>query len=115
MNTQHTPGPWNFKNRDGKLVFGAFNGTREKWIASKEISVTNKDEDIANARLIAAAPDLLESLIELTSPIFIEALGIGFAAIITKNRKSQYRGHSFEDKSQVIKKAKQAIYKATQS
>ena len=60
------------------------------------------------------ASELLESLIELTNPIFVEALNIGFAAIIAKNRKSQYRGHSFEDKAQVLEKAMQAITKATQ-
>jgi hypothetical protein len=47
MNTQHTPGPWRVS---GKATINA----GRSWIAS--VSTSNRD---ANARLIAAAPDLL--------------------------------------------------------
>ncbi len=59
----HTPGPWqmdydrNFDryNLRGRYSFGHFQG----WSAD---GVTTEAEDKANARLIAAAPDLLNAL-----------------------------------------------------
>lgn len=69
MNTKHTPGPWIYK----------FNKTREKykidglrWEGFARVyahtrdaitgKITNQEEGEANARLIAAAPELLEAL-----------------------------------------------------
>jgi hypothetical protein len=61
METKHTPGPWSLKRENGRfaiipdcrspiaLAYTAFNGLPQE-----------KDE--ANARLIAAAPDLLAAL-----------------------------------------------------
>ena len=56
MNTQHTPGPWNVtglyvRERDGGLVASI----NDLWHDQK----TPKGEKNANARLMAAAPDLL--------------------------------------------------------
>ena len=67
--SRHTPGPWGLRRSETGpwAVFDA-NGnwaavtTKKQWPA----------EDLANARLIAAAPDLLEALIALTSPICSE-------------------------------------------
>jgi hypothetical protein len=50
MSAQHTPGPWRVS---GKATINA----GRSWIAS--VSTSNRD---ANARLIAAAPDLLAAL-----------------------------------------------------
>jgi len=69
MNTKHTPGPWIYK----------FNKTREKykidglrWEGFARVyahtrdtitgKITDQEEGEANARLIAAAPELLEAL-----------------------------------------------------
>jgi hypothetical protein len=71
MSTQHTPGPWKIVsgNANGKFlaasirpVISPFKG----WVLPIA-SVRNVDESFgqANARLIAAAPDLLEALIAL--------------------------------------------------
>jgi len=63
MNTKHTPGPWHVRN--GNTI-----GDATQDIASLSImSVVNmkKDERIANARLIAAAPELLDVLKEIIS------------------------------------------------
>ena len=62
MTTQHTPGPWNVtglyvRERDGGLVASII----DLWHDQK----TPKAEMDANARLIAAAPDLLAALKEL--------------------------------------------------
>ena len=59
MTTQHTPGPWNVtglyvRERDGGLVASII----DLWHDQK----TPKAEKNANARLIAAAPDMLDAL-----------------------------------------------------
>jgi hypothetical protein len=60
MNTQHTPGPWRYERANPSpttgehLIAGAKNG----YLA--EIRDCGSGDVFANARLIAAAPDLLE-------------------------------------------------------
>ena len=56
MNTKHTPGPWRFVN--GRQICS------EKCTIAKAWMMRN-GEGVANARLIAAAPELLDSLIEV--------------------------------------------------
>ena len=61
MNTQHTPGPWKVtglyvREQDGGLVASI----NDLWHDQK----TPKAEKNANARLMAAAPDLLAALEE---------------------------------------------------
>lgn len=56
--TQHTPGPWRHTNRGS--VIGADNCAV---VSCQDCRLT--DEAVANARLIAAAPDLLAALIDL--------------------------------------------------
>src|SRR4051812_13043639 len=59
--TKHTPGPWSFRECDSVVMIEA---------GSDSIAATNSktywqrfdDADVANARLIAAAPDLLAAL-----------------------------------------------------
>lgn len=66
MNTKHTPGPWGHGNSDKPVSLmavcfgdGAGGGTIVRFPTTGEISF---NETMANARLIAAAPELLESL-----------------------------------------------------
>lgn len=66
--TNHTPGPWT--NSDG-LVFGQ--ESRAKFIPSPSLDIFNayewprelREEALANADLIAAAPGLLNALIAI--------------------------------------------------
>lgn len=61
--TAHTPGPWTLRSlyRDRMIV--AFSVEAETRSPIAGITVTEQSqEDIANARLIATAPDLLEAL-----------------------------------------------------
>lgn len=58
----HTPGPWKFtgaraKHDSSAIVFGP----KEEWVAAAyDFNRYDRDEEVeANARLIAAAPDLL--------------------------------------------------------
>ena len=57
MTTNHTPGPW----RTGtKILDAVFAGDRP--ICGPAYTMCKDDERMANARLIAAAPDLLAAL-----------------------------------------------------
>jgi hypothetical protein len=60
METKHTPGPWIVK------TYTPNHGCWNHWIQSKH-GPSNTDEAEANARLIAAAPELLEALKELVA------------------------------------------------
>ena len=85
MNTQHTPGPWRIGDA-GHTIFGAPNGTPSpKTIAN--LPFKNGGHD---ARLIAAAPDLLAALRNLefygrhwSKPVtgFVDAMSAASAAI----------------------------------
>lgn len=65
--SNHTPGPWMIQSRDNDLLFDVVDSrTESKLIAGPfrhELpTVKGNSETIANARLIAAAPELLEAL-----------------------------------------------------
>lgn len=61
---EHTPGPWTVeRDGQGNIVIGApkpNDDARYLWIA--EVTPSNNGEHEANARLIAAAPEMLEAL-----------------------------------------------------
>jgi hypothetical protein len=69
MNSKHTPGPWLAANAQGGRIFKQW----RIYSAGKSIAALTQPEgigraaevDYANARLIAAAPDLLAALQEL--------------------------------------------------
>lgn len=69
MTTQHTPGPWRYERANPSpttgehLIAGAKNG----YLA--EIRDCGSGNISANARLIAAAPDLLAALEELLNAL----------------------------------------------
>ena len=69
MSAKHTPGPWRSRNRLGS---GNWKDERSigvesfEWIIADVCGdIDHTDEARANARLIAAAPDLLEALADL--------------------------------------------------
>ena len=57
MEAQHTPGPWSVAIGDGCFVVET-NDASIRFV----IHGSNQEGDAANARLIAAAPDLLDAL-----------------------------------------------------
>lgn len=70
MSTQHTPGPWassdQFRDEGAPLFVAtmARTGNERRIVCRISNKVSGRpleDEDYANARLIAAAPDLLEA------------------------------------------------------
>lgn len=56
--SKHTPGPWTYQEGTSPH----FHGTVYTEETGDSVAVTYNDEDGANARLIAAAPELLEVL-----------------------------------------------------
>lgn len=70
MEAKHTPGPWSFVDHSwcDKSIYASLHETSERRIASLHLAEdASEDEEaveVANARLIAAAPDLLEALRE---------------------------------------------------
>ena len=70
--SKHTPGTWKFRTcyTKGEPVEYAVESTHPEHsglIATVHITVDNDDEDYTNAKLIAAAPDLLAALKDLLS------------------------------------------------
>lgn len=59
-NTKHTPGPWKYSDLT-KMVFSL----DKSGMDDKGICNVNENNFEANAKLIAAAPEMLEALIEL--------------------------------------------------
>jgi hypothetical protein len=77
MNTsKHTPGPWNLGNtHDREYMILSYQGPATiqiAQIAGRNFKGTLTPEGEANARLIAAAPQLLEALQRLMSPYLRE-------------------------------------------
>jgi hypothetical protein len=63
MSTKHTPGPWRAhysKRFENYSIFGGGKSTDAHWICITKCESTPRDHE-ANARLIAAAPELLEA------------------------------------------------------
>lgn len=60
MTAQHTPGPWHVGFKPGPIVY---DDRRGRQVADcRDVTQSASKEAIANARLIAAAPELLEML-----------------------------------------------------
>jgi hypothetical protein len=58
--THHTPGPWSFHPTEGANFSIGISGGRHVADCSRNANIPT-EEKAANARLIAAAPDLLEA------------------------------------------------------
>jgi hypothetical protein len=67
METKHTPGPWKAQ-KDFYDLWAVFadghieNGFKNPWICQVWDDFTSKEQAEANAKLIAALPDLLEAV-----------------------------------------------------
>lgn len=62
MNTKHTPGPWTRGYKDDQTIYSGAKRVASVICAERQWE--------ANARLIAAAPDLLETLENIRSAAF---------------------------------------------
>ena len=61
----HTPGPWTFDEATGMVIAANGGVVKETPTDDEQIS---EEEAAANARLIAAAPELLDCLAEFAGP-----------------------------------------------
>lgn len=87
MQKQHTPGPWKFYTKpqpNGCPIVGTNCGLMVAMLAHTVRQPEQADEAIANARLIAAAPDLLEALKDAYPHIGDDALRARIGAVICK-------------------------------
>lgn len=57
--TKHTPGPWTLSKTDDYVIEAVKAGSPYE-VCTYMVDSDNEAEDLANARLIAAAPDLLD-------------------------------------------------------
>jgi hypothetical protein len=65
MNAQHTPGPWqNYNSSNGRIYksWSVCNRDGSRIAKIEQMPGQSSEEEAANARLIASAPDLLEAL-----------------------------------------------------
>lgn len=91
---QHTPGPW---DQNGALIWST--GTKPRTTIAETDVFLDQEESRANARLIAAAPELLAALRESV-------------AAYEKFRAGRETGHLWPDPNHILH-AKAAIAKAT--
>jgi hypothetical protein len=98
MKTEHTLGPWLYH----KMAHDGFPGPsiQSAYGLIVRMPVPRDSEGDANARLIAAAPDLLAALTELVDALALDTLADGGEQI-----ESAYREH-FADARKAIAKAK---------
>ncbi|MCV4287757.1 hypothetical protein OH708_07540 [Pseudomonas capsici] len=66
---QHTPGPWSHQGPDDFLDFNILHPGDSLAVAAVVSNMRELPEIAANAKLIAAAPELLEALIDLADDI----------------------------------------------
>lgn len=92
---QHTPGPWHLGTRPGPIVYGP----QGEQVANMHVAMLEQGEHKANARLIAAAPDMLLALENLYARAF---------AVMDKSAT-----HDGIENCKVLGDARAAIAKAT--
>lgn len=82
MNARHTPGPWRHKGQGG--ITGVENNGGSVDICAVYLRMVPGKHD-ANARLIAAAPELLTALEHAIETLSAEGFDVSmYRAIITK-------------------------------
>ncbi len=94
---KHTKGPWLVTGEDNDFIYALGpNGCNKFWfsVCSAGPDKINSEEKAANARLIAAAPDLLEALQllvqgEAKSYITIQEINKAIAAITKATGESK--------------------------
>lgn len=75
--SEHTKGPWEVARTDAGIIVRTESAKKTRFGASRYAAIGGFDrsdpeqlaEALANARLIAAAPELLEALIELADEV----------------------------------------------
>jgi len=74
--TKHTPGPWKIIRLDNEVYINPDRESGEYALIARINGTHRRDSQEANARLIAAAPELLEALKECHTRIFNDNAGL---------------------------------------
>ena len=112
--SKHTPGPWYAEIdeplRDHSLAVTTGEGATGDWIASARPILNNETSAYdgplqeANARLIAAAPDLYEALAVLHTLLDFDDEVVAGVAIVTEN--PDRINHAFKVARAALRKAR---------
>ena len=118
METKHTPGPWlvhDSYDEDQKIIVWDGDEQAHKPICDMgEIGDMNYADELANAKLIAAAPDLLEALkATIFELLELKAYYLREADSFEGDEKKMYLMNASATDSKLIK-AEAAIKKATE-
>ena len=94
---KHTPGPWSFKvapNGDCGIMANGTGIFAEAFADIRHAHECNLDEALANARLIAAAPDMLDALKAMRDDATIKAVCASplWAQMVNAIEKAEGRG-----------------------
>lgn len=109
MSATHTPGPWYAIEYAGMWGIQSVDEYSQD---NNLLDMENDDRAEANAKLIAAAPDLLEALVKLTSNKHID---LGDLIYNVKEREGEgWEGPSVKAWGEAVELAKTAIKKATE-
>ena len=87
MNTKHTPGPWRLgligtPHGQGRAIYGSTG----ELVANLSADLLPDNEQLPNAKLIAAAPDLLETLQRIAA--LSHSGGLNIATLTTMAREA---------------------------
>ena len=77
MTAKHTPGPWAYHNTPTPFIYVNAGGLQICQIYTSTAHGQSMGEQFANARLIAAAPELLDALVALLGVAPSKAPGAG--------------------------------------
>ena len=103
--TKHTEGPWHNGN-DGYIVRNSVNDPVANCHYTEAQSLIFQEQQLANARLIAAAPDMLEALVNARDTLLSIFAAVHAGKITLLNNKQ------LVETKQVIDNARKVISKA---
>lgn len=106
MITNHTPGPWKVHNPSVDSLAVSIGSTGRN---DFEWPTNYTPRDLANARLIAAAPELLESLEALLKNAENKAV---YISMLENTERFDSEGNAIAEYSHEMDKARAAIAKA---
>lgn len=94
--SKHTPGPWTYRKLGVRAITYAITSGSTSIAATTDSKARKAEEQIPNARLIAAAPEMYEALVWILQ--YIESPDSFKAPAIEKVRAAIRKAEGTEDK-----------------